>query len=89
LRALVAFWAKVFDRAAALDKAVEIDGFPDRQDLDVELLELARASGVRISLGTDAHRTEQLGFIELALAAALKAKIPRERILNFMPLESY
>jgi len=29
---LQADWAKVFDVAAELDKAVEIDGYPDRQD---------------------------------------------------------
>jgi histidinol phosphatase-like PHP family hydrolase len=80
-------WAKVFDRAAALDKAVEIDGFPDRQDLDVDLLRLARTAGVRISLGTDAHRPEQLTFMEFALAAAIESEIPRERILNFMSIQ--
>jgi histidinol phosphatase-like PHP family hydrolase len=84
---LRADWAKVFDRAAALDKAVEIDGFPDRQDLDIDLLRLARAAGVRISLGTDAHRPEQLSFMEFALAAAIEAEIPRERILNFMSFQ--
>jgi histidinol phosphatase-like PHP family hydrolase len=41
---------------------------------------------VRISLGTDAHHPWQLEFIDLALAAALVAKIPAERIVNFMPL---
>jgi histidinol phosphatase-like PHP family hydrolase len=84
---LRADWAKVFEVAAALDKAVEIDGFPDRQDLDIDLLRWARAAGVRVSLGTDAHRPEQLTFMEFALAAAIEAEIPRERILNFMSLE--
>jgi histidinol phosphatase-like PHP family hydrolase len=50
------------------------------------LLKLARAAGGRISLGTDSHHPEQLEFIELGLAAALKAKIPADRILNFMAL---
>jgi histidinol phosphatase-like PHP family hydrolase len=85
---LTADWSRVFDAAALLDKAIEIDAFPDRQDLNIELLKLARAAGVRISLGTDAHRPEQLAFMELALAAAIDAQIPRERILNFMSLES-
>jgi DNA polymerase (family X) len=73
---------------AHLDKAVEIDGFPDRQDLNVDLLRMARKTGVRISLGTDAHQPQQLAFMELALAAAIEAELPRERILNFMPLAS-
>ena len=84
---LRADWPRVFELAAKLDKAVEIDCYPDRQDLDVELLRLARAAGVRISLGTDAHHPWQLQFIELGLAAALLAGIPQKRILNFMSAE--
>ncbi|MFL6553866.1 MAG: hypothetical protein ACJ8LV_10920, partial [Chthoniobacterales bacterium] len=68
------------------DKALEIDCYPDRQDLNVELLKIARDHGTRISLGTDAHHAWQLEFIDLGLAAALRAKIPADRILNFMPI---
>jgi putative hydrolase len=82
---LRADWPRVFGAAAELDKALEIDSFPDRQDLDVELLQQARATGVRISIGTDAHHPWQLGFIEIGLAAAIKAGIAPDRILNFMP----
>jgi histidinol phosphatase-like PHP family hydrolase len=82
---LRADWRRVFDAAAAADRAVEIDAYPDRQDLDVALLEVARASGVRISIGSDAHAPYQLAFAPLGSAAALAAGIPRERILNFMP----
>ncbi|HEY2615678.1 MAG TPA: PHP domain-containing protein [Chthoniobacterales bacterium] len=83
---LKADWPCVFAEAAKLRKAVEIDSYPDRQDLNVALLKLARQAGVLISLGTDSHHPEQLEFIELGLAAALKAKIPADRIVNFMPL---
>ncbi len=84
---LSADWPRVFNLAAKLDKAVEIDCYPDRQDLDVERLKLARAAGVRISLGTDAHYPEQLAFIELGLAAAALANISPDRLLNFMPCD--
>jgi len=79
-------WPRVFAEAVKLDKALEIDCYPDRQDLNVNLLKVAREHGTRISLGTDAHHPWQLGFIELGLAAALKAKIPPERIVNFLPV---
>ena len=46
-------------------------------------LELARESGVRISLGTDAHAAHQLHFMELGLEAAYRAGIEPQRILNF------
>ncbi len=83
---LTADWNRVFAEAAKLDKAVEIDGYADRQDLRVSLLKKARKEGCRISLGTDAHEPSQLAYMELSLAAACLAKIPAERILNFMPV---
>jgi histidinol phosphatase-like PHP family hydrolase len=85
---LRADWARVFAQAAKLDKAVEIDSYPDRQDLNVGLLKIARKEGVRISLGTDAHHADQLEFIELGLAAAVKARIPADQIVNFMDVDS-
>jgi histidinol phosphatase-like PHP family hydrolase len=76
----------VFAEAARLHKALEIDCYPDRQDLNVALLKIAREHGTRISLGTDAHHAWQLEFIDLGLAAALRAKISADRIVNFMSL---
>jgi histidinol phosphatase-like PHP family hydrolase len=84
---LRADWETVFYEAARLDKAVEIDAYPDRQDLNISLLKIAKRCGSRISMGTDAHHPWQFEFIDLALAAALAAKIPPERIVNFMPLK--
>ena len=83
---LKADWHEVFAEAARLDKAVEIDGYADRQDLRYSLLKIANEEGARISLGTDAHHPWQLAYIELSLAAAILAKIPPERIINFMTL---
>jgi putative hydrolase len=85
---LKADWAKVFGRAAELDKAVEIDAYSDRQDLDVELLHIAKQEGVRISFGSDSHHPWQLLFLDLALAAALLAGIPEDRIINFLDAEA-
>ena len=50
---LKADWPRIFAEAARLDKALEIDCYPDRQDLNVELLTIAREHGTRISLGTE------------------------------------
>jgi hypothetical protein len=64
----------VFAEAARLGKALEIDCYPDRQDLGIHLLKVAREHGVLISLGADAHHPWQLEFIELGLAAALQGE---------------
>ena len=81
---LSADWARVFALAAELEKAVEIDCYPDRQDLSVDLLVIARKEGCRISMGTDSHGPSQLGFMELGVAAAIRAHLDPERILNYM-----
>ncbi|MDQ4004884.1 MAG: PHP domain-containing protein [Actinomycetota bacterium] len=86
-RGLRADWPVVFEAAAEARTAVEIDAYPDRQDLQPRLLETARESSVWISIGTDAHHPWELDFFEMGLAAAKRARIPRERILNFLPFE--
>lgn len=82
---LTADWKTIFAEAARLDKALEIDCYADRQDLDLELLPLAREAGVKISIDTDAHRPSELDQIKLGVAAALLAQYPAELIINFMP----
>jgi histidinol phosphatase-like PHP family hydrolase len=84
---LTADWSRVFALAAQLDKAVEIDCYPDRQDLSIDLLATARKEGCRISMGTDAHGPSQLSFMELGVAAVIRAKLDPQRILNYMPTD--
>jgi putative hydrolase len=84
---LSADWPAVFAEAERLDKALEIDASPDRQDLNVDVLRVAAGFDVRISIGTDAHHPAELAFVDLGLAAAVIAGIPRERVLNFRPVE--
>ncbi|HKY52501.1 MAG TPA: PHP domain-containing protein [Candidatus Limnocylindria bacterium] len=82
---LLADWERVSRAAAEHDVALEIDSWPDRQDLDVENLRAAAAAGCRISIDTDAHASDELRFVEFGLAAAIRAGIQRERIVNFLP----
>jgi histidinol phosphatase-like PHP family hydrolase len=81
---LSADWPQVFTLAAELDKAIEIDAYPDRQDLSPDLLVLAKNAGCRISFGTDSHGPTQLRFMAFAAASALRAGIRCDRILNFL-----
>jgi histidinol phosphatase-like PHP family hydrolase len=82
---LQADWRRVFEAAADSGVAVEIDGHPHRQDLDIETLRTAVETGVLFSIGSDAHHPDELVGVELALAAALGAAVPPERIIAFRP----
>jgi histidinol phosphatase-like PHP family hydrolase len=46
-----------------------------------------RDSGAKVSIGTDAHSVRELDHMEIGLAAAIRAEIPRERILNYLPVD--
>jgi histidinol phosphatase-like PHP family hydrolase len=82
---LEADWPRVFDEAARVGKAVEIDATPNRQDLNVELARIAVASGVRwFSIGSDAHSALELEFLPFGMAIASLAGVPRERVLNYL-----
>lgn len=83
---LRANWELVFRRAAAAGVALEINGFPRRQDLDAGLVAVAAEAGCDFVLASDAHHPRHLEFDGTALALAIQAGLPRERVLNFLPL---
>jgi histidinol phosphatase-like PHP family hydrolase len=85
---LSADWRRVFAEAAARGKAVEIDATVWRQDLNVELATIAREEGVRwFSIGSDAHRADELAMLPFGMAIAALAGVPRDRILTYRPVE--
>jgi histidinol phosphatase-like PHP family hydrolase len=86
-RGLDADWSRVFEAAAENGVAIELDATAYRQDLDVETARIAASTGVTFSMGTDAHVVHELGYMVFALATAILAGIPRERVLNFRPAE--
>lgn len=73
---------RIFDRARALGKAVEINGYPTRMDPPTPIARLLIESGVWITLGTDAHAVRDLQAMELAVGLAQRAWATPERILN-------
>lgn len=82
---LSADWPRVFAAAADAGMALEIDCTLYRQDLPVELLRIARDSGVWFSMGTDAHAIGELDYMPIGLGAAAIAGVSPERILTFRP----
>jgi histidinol phosphatase-like PHP family hydrolase len=84
---LVADWSRIFGAAESSGKALEINSHPHRQDLSAELLERSKNFDITFSIGTDAHSTAELAFVETSLASAIETGIPSEQIVNFWPLE--
>jgi len=86
---LRARWELVFSACAERGVAVEINGFPRRQDLDWELARLAVEAGCDFLLASDAHAASHLEFDAYACAIAIKAGVPRERVLNAGQLDAF
>ena len=86
---LKARWEKVFSACADAEVAVEINGFPRRQDLDPDLARLAVDQGCEVILASDAHAVPHLEFDAYASAIAMRAKVPRERILNILHADEF
>ena len=84
---LHADWPRVFAEAQRLEKAIEVDGYPARQDIDVDLLRCAVESGCHISFGSDSHHVVDLDFMTFSLGAAGAADVPAARVINCMPAD--
>ncbi len=85
-KGLEADWEKIFRRARALGKALEINGYYDRMDLPDTLARQAGGLGLCFSLATDAHQLDHLRFMELAVGTAQRAWLGPEQVLNTRPL---
>jgi histidinol phosphatase-like PHP family hydrolase len=79
---VAADWDAVFEEAAKLDVAIELDGNWHRQDIDYRLARRALDAGCLFALDSDAHSIGELRFSDYAIAHARLARIPAERVIN-------
>ncbi len=74
-------WPRIFEAAARTGTALEMNGSP-RLDLDDSLARAATAAGARLTLASDAHRTEELGQLSYAVSTARRAWAEPDHVLN-------
>jgi DNA polymerase (family X) len=72
----------ILREAADTGTALELNAFPDRLDLNDEQLMEARKLGVKIAIGTDAHRSQHLGFMFYGVATARRGWLECGDVLN-------
>lgn len=68
--------------AAETGTAMELNAFPDRLDLADEYLQEAKELGVKIAIGTDAHRREHLRYMFYGVATARRGWLEKADVLN-------
>ncbi len=72
----------VMDAAAEHGTCLEVNCFPDRLDLRDVDCRAAGQKGVKVSLGTDSHRLEHMGFIRLGVITARRGWLGPGDVLN-------
>ena len=75
-------WERVFTVAADEGVAIELNGCPERCDLDPKLAALALDAGCLFSVASDAHARHHLEFLRFSIAIARLARIPPDRVVN-------
>jgi DNA polymerase (family X) len=80
---------RIVEAAARTDTMMEINGNPNRRDLNEGHAKLAAEAGVRIVCNTDAHGTETLGNIKYSVATARRAWLTAEQVVNTRAWRSF
>ena len=77
----------VLEKAGAQGVAVELNSDPHRLDIDWRFIPRAKACGVTIEIGPDAHSTNQLDYTALGVGMARKGGLEAGDVLNTRPVE--
>ncbi len=80
-------WERVFTVAAEEGVAIELNGCPERCDLDPKLATLARDAGCLFAVASDAHARHHLDFLRFSIAIARLAGVPPDRVVNSFSVE--
>ncbi len=76
---------RVLETSKRYGKAVEINAYPERLDLNDVHARRAREVGVLVAINTDTHTLDHLGNIELGVATARRGWIEKSEVINTWP----
>jgi DNA polymerase (family 10) len=80
---------RIFEAAAQAGVAMECNAYPDRLDLKDVHLRSAKQHGVRIVISTDAHRSNQLMYMQYGVRTARRGWIEKRDVLNTLPVDQF
>ena len=75
---------KVFQSAHDNNVVLEVDGHPDRMDLNDENIRKAKEYNAKFSISTDSHRTTHLNMMRYGVSTAKRAWVTPEIVINAM-----
>lgn len=74
----------LIDESKKNNKALEINSYFLRLDLDEKNAKLAKKEGVKLVINTDSHRTNNMDMISLGVNIARRAGLEKDDVLNTM-----
>jgi DNA polymerase (family 10) len=80
---------RVAEAAAANGTMIEINGNPNRRDLNEHHAKLASEAGVMICCNTDAHGVDTLSNMRYSVATARRAWLGPDQVANTRPWRSF
>ena len=78
---------QVMEAAKQHSKALEINAYFERLDLDDIHCRKAKEMGIRVAIGTDSHHLDQMWMISLGVAVARRGWLEPIDVLNTLPLK--
>ena len=76
---------RLISAAAKNNKALEINSYFLRMDLNEQNVRKAREMGVKVVINTDAHRPNNMDMIRLGVDIARRAGLQKKDVLNTLP----
>jgi DNA polymerase (family 10) len=78
---------RVFEAAHDNGVVLEIDGYPERLDLNDENIIRARKCGARFSIDTDSHRTSHLSLMSYGVSTAKRGWVLPSEAINTLRVD--
>lgn len=78
---------KVIDAAISNQKIIELNGHPQRLDLDWRFWHRASEKGLLCCINCDAHSVENLQFVQTGVNMARKGWLTPKNVVNTLPLK--
>jgi DNA polymerase (family 10) len=82
-------WNKIFDFCKKNNKALEINSWPDRLDLNDSIVKLAVESDVKMVINTDSHAVEQMELMRFGVSVARRGWATKNDILNTLSYNEF
>ena len=73
---------EIMEAASRLGKALEINAYFERLDLNDVYCRRAKEMGIKMAIGTDAHHVDQMWMMTLGVAVARRGWLERDDLLN-------